>query len=712
MDDTCFLDSSRQRLQNSVDLANQFYHIHDIFINGDKCDLLAINPSTPKPQRNICIGQARTLVQATTKEVRYLGVWLATNQPRKLWMTRLKATVKGFLDVCGKKSLGIGHLAYLVNRVLIPKLLYLAQLMTLKEREWDIIFQPVLGMVKRQIQVARSFPTAAIIHEGLTGINSPWHSAVAQTVSLFTTIVNENTIASVTSLIRLRQAQLNQLLTTPIWNIDRVDLPLFYGASQRNLSLHALIVARSLNISFTIDGFNSEDWSVRGGSIPLRDLIIESGQLKCFKKFLIFKKFPIFFMDQLYSNFNSTLSWNTLKRLNGLSCKGRVVRWFESFLVQLQDILKQKMLDTSVINTRGEVNATLDCQNVSMGHHNLYFWEFLPRCSNKRTTKPFVIIRVWDTNDPSLIASKVFNIGKVVDRDSHNRMKIQLYRLIQPSDEEWQKVVATKYFLHWIPGDEIRVLYTKNVDSNLVIHRDYVNLINHWSKSPIMVKIGASSNQSFTKLPSESTLLNSRIDIADQVATDVWINRWVKDESLKSQLRRIATALNKETNLNYYTDGSLSQEKSRILNGHVIPAQTHMGAAFVLQHDTSLGCCAQIIHWPSSTRAELAAIFMALLTAPIRSNVKIFTDSATAIQLISKGQKGLSTRKWLKTPNSLWIMNIIALIKEKGLTLEMVKVKGHSGDVLNDLADELAKERAFCSSILDVPFISTKVLPL
>src|SRR6266542_1772456 len=216
-------------------LANQFYHIHDIFINGDKCELVVINPMTPKAQRNVCIGQSRALVQATSKEVRYLGVWVANKQPRKLWIHRLKAIIKGFLDICGKKHLGIGHLAYLINRVLIPKLLYMAQLMTLKEREWDLIFRPVLGMVKRQIQVSRTFPTAATLHEGPIGIESPWHQAVAQTVSFFSTIINEDSVASITSLIRLRQAQLNQLLTTPIWDLERADLTLFYSSSQRNI---------------------------------------------------------------------------------------------------------------------------------------------------------------------------------------------------------------------------------------------------------------------------------------------------------------------------------------------------------------------------------------------------------------------------------------------------------------------------------------------
>src|SRR5438034_10287017 len=38
MDDTIFIDSSKKRIQSSIDLATEFYDINDIFINGNKCD--------------------------------------------------------------------------------------------------------------------------------------------------------------------------------------------------------------------------------------------------------------------------------------------------------------------------------------------------------------------------------------------------------------------------------------------------------------------------------------------------------------------------------------------------------------------------------------------------------------------------------------------------------------------------------------------------
>ena len=52
-----------------------------------------------------------------------------------------------------------------------------------------------------------------------------------------------------------------------------------------------------------------------------------------------------------------------------------------------------------------------------------------------------------------------------------------------------------------------------------------------------------------------------------------------------------------------------------------------MGAAFVIQQDESLFSYAKINNWPSSTRAELAAIFLALLTVPEDSQINIHTDS-------------------------------------------------------------------------------------
>ncbi|PKY14203.1 ribonuclease H-like protein [Rhizophagus irregularis] len=147
-------------------------------------------------------------------------------------------------------------------------------------------------------------------------------------------------------------------------------------------------------------------------------------------------------------------------------------------------------------------------------------------------------------------------------------------------------------------------------------------------------------------------------------------------------------------NIEYYTDGSLA---NRIINNndlsHITDNTTvDLGAAFYTNNELgefSVYSCLSL--WPSSTRAEIVAIFLALLTAPENSNVTIYTDSLGAINSINSAFNS-TTRTWLKKTNNLIIIKIIMLIREAAINLKLVKIKGHSGITGNDIADKLAKK--------------------
>ncbi|EXX60403.1 hypothetical protein RirG_180210 [Rhizophagus irregularis DAOM 197198w] len=83
MDDTIFLESSRFRMQNIVDIANEFYIINDIDINAKKSELIIINPTVEWHEQNIELGRDRSIIQATNEEIRYLGVWFSNKPSRR-----------------------------------------------------------------------------------------------------------------------------------------------------------------------------------------------------------------------------------------------------------------------------------------------------------------------------------------------------------------------------------------------------------------------------------------------------------------------------------------------------------------------------------------------------------------------------------------------------------------------------------------------------
>ncbi|PKY36908.1 hypothetical protein RhiirB3_460678 [Rhizophagus irregularis] len=66
----------------------------------------------------------------------------------------------------------VRHIAYLINHVLILRVVYVAQLMTLSENEWNLLFTLVIKLVKQIYGLPRSYPTLAIYHQYILGINN------------------------------------------------------------------------------------------------------------------------------------------------------------------------------------------------------------------------------------------------------------------------------------------------------------------------------------------------------------------------------------------------------------------------------------------------------------------------------------------------------------------------------------------------------------
>jgi len=89
MDDTSYLDSSGNKIQASINIATQFYHFHDVDINGKKSELIVINPKLPRDKLYIIIGRDNSKVQATDKEIRYLGCYFSSSNSRKRSIKRL-----------------------------------------------------------------------------------------------------------------------------------------------------------------------------------------------------------------------------------------------------------------------------------------------------------------------------------------------------------------------------------------------------------------------------------------------------------------------------------------------------------------------------------------------------------------------------------------------------------------------------------------------
>jgi RNase H. len=93
---------------------------------------------------------------------------------------------------------------------------------------------------------------------------------------------------------------------------------------------------------------------------------------------------------------------------------------------------------------------------------------------------------------------------------------------------------------------------------------------------------------------------------------------------------------------NFYSDGSLTPATEYI--------DAKMGSGWTTE-ECDLQFYFGVKNWPSSTRAELMAIWSIVMVLPVNTSAKIYTDSAAAIQGIQSAREIIHDIHRLKFSN-------------------------------------------------------------
>ncbi|PKY63027.1 ribonuclease H-like protein, partial [Rhizophagus irregularis] len=159
------------------------------------------------------------------------------------------------------------------------------------------------------------------------------------------------------------------------------------------------------------------------------------------------------------------------------------------------------------------------------------------------------------------------------------------------------------------------------------------------------------------------------------------------DVAIVEDLQGIAVTLAPFSDLEFFTDGSYDS--------------THALAGFPMGYGwttSNLFNCnitynGSLKFFPSSTKAETMAILTALVVCPEFGIVTIHTDSQAAIDSFhkSKNLHTISLRRFNKINNNILWSSIHFIIQTLSLKVKLLKVKAHSGNQFNDIADIQAK---------------------
>jgi ribonuclease HI len=177
----------------------------------------------------------------------------------------------------------------------------------------------------------------------------------------------------------------------------------------------------------------------------------------------------------------------------------------------------------------------------------------------------------------------------------------------------------------------------------------------------------------------------------------------IQNEDIRLELKKRLEINRKQNEIVFYTDGSLGKigEGNKASMGYSI---VQIGS----NDEVVFSFKGKIENWFSSTRAELTACLVTLLLVPEKCKVEIRTDSSCGISAIENCLKNEKTREWLKSKNSNILRAIKKVCESKTLYLRLTKVKAHSGDRYNNLADILAKEGMHSTEVSKINNISCR----
>jgi len=236
-----------------------------------------------------------------------------------------------------------------------------------------------------------------------------------------------------------------------------------------------------------------------------------------------------------------------------------------------------------------------------------------------------------------------------------------------------------------------RSTYTTNASCTITLPQNSIYLISRKIPSlpsTYQLKIAISDikylsqslNNTPTSINEDHTSYNTRFSttINDQLIQSIFIN-----PTLQNTLSHYANNNADLKSVTFYTDGSIS---------HFGKQNIKLSCAWIqIQNNhikQSFSC--SLKSFPSSTRTELMAILTALITCPKNSSVSVYTDSQSAIQILNTFIS-LTTQSKFKVKNYSIISSIQHITKILSLKVSYHKIKAHSGNHYNEMADNLAK---------------------
>ncbi|GBC08731.1 hypothetical protein RclHR1_08350001 [Rhizophagus clarus] len=687
MDDSTLISSSKAGLEHMLSIMKEFYALNNTSANHYKYvlisnSLLLTTTSNVSPVKfNLSLSHLNGVSSISVTSISitssfwFLGVWFNIKGSRDFVKKQIAGKCNSFAATLRPAKLSAKQVVYLYNTVLIPKLEYRMQVTHLSDRNCYTATRLVRSLVKQKANFSRALPNPILyLSQALGLINLSSHLTQCHVNNLFLMANSSTFFIQRLFIYRLMLIQFQFLI--PVSPLIVADWSLWSNTNAFKCDYIACTLASMVSTPFRLQHVSSSLLSpdlTLPGHTPLYSCMSPKTFKACLK---VLRRRHLYYLSQLITPTGSHLiSWATYRT---------------AYIAQLADKHGRSLSHKWYL----DIQATT---TIPDSHDRLYDHFVCPPSA----TSVVSLVPGVTTNQK--------NRCWLISLDDNAVPLFGRQLSVQPKKD-------TCIIVHWTsdclssPGDVIRLHPCPGYDAHVPFPAaNKYTAVEPWCTFTVSLLRSLILSTNCERIQQNTTDVVSPYFWADLCSTVVsYYNRLSIPPDLSSFLPMVdgdsasppllcdspelpsPVVLPPGSPYRYYTDGSLINLGSPEVSlgwswVQIIPDAGYLNSVATYAHGT-------IRNWPSSTRAEAAAIHVALSVTPDDSIVSIYTDSQAAVDGLRPCASSTYTnsRFYYKTTNfELWA-SIECCIRAKRLSILPVKVKGHDGNYWNEFADSLA----------------------
>ncbi|GET65323.1 ribonuclease H-like domain-containing protein [Rhizophagus irregularis DAOM 181602=DAOM 197198] len=655
MDDSTLLSSSKEGMEHMLSITEEFYCLNNTSANHNKYVLATNAVAASRDLSPIAFNLSISSLNSTpniivtpipmSSSFQFLGVWFNINGSRNFIRQQLKREYNSFSAILRPAKLTVQQVVYLYNTVLILKLDYRMQVTHLSEAECSTITSSVRALVKHKAKLSRSVPNVVLYLTHSLGL-----------INLFSF---------------QQQSHFTNLFL--LANSSSVFMKSLFNYRLRFIQFYCLIPISPLMVL---------DWTCWSSLIIFKqDYIANTLASLLSTPFRLLRKRGLFYLSQLLTPQGThLLSWSVIYA-NSVQKRGnaRLSMWYKNLSTNITIPDKPGLLKDRFLTEQQPVS--------------LIAKELAP-CIPPSGYKKNWIVTLNDNGLP------LFN-KQIQIQPKHSTCTIVHWTsdcLSRPSDLITLRpcpgcnlnINKSSYSKKSVATGFVSCSYSASLRQSWILPMKKSSILNHTSSltatvswAEIMDFVTASCNPLGCSMLA-ADIPHTSFDIIDEALPTPHLLT-AGDVAVSSSVM-----LSRDSQYTFYTDGSL-------INLGTCDVSMGWGWVQIVKDSGFLNSIATykqgiIRNWPSSSRAEAAAIYAALSASPANSVVHIYTDSQSSIEGLKHCflSDYSNSRLYYKTTNfELWAI-IQQLIVDKQLSVLPFKVKAHSNFYWNDFADSLA----------------------